>query len=293
MQIIEQNSERALLQDVVAYQKENKIHRCLYLHGDSLQEAPDDYVSLIEEAVHTHFPQKYAKLIACSDRDIFFFTEQGSRKLIALFLQDLFQALAPTQLGTKDFEIYESDMNWAKLVLLAKDKFEQLEKQKTEQEKAQHILEEAHKRHSLLNLKINDEHIASIPNRREKRAKALALIVEDDVFTQKLVRNTLPQTVDVVTAKNGFEAMTLYADHGPDILFLDIGLPDISGHDVLAKVLDMDPAAYIVMLSGNGDQDNIMKAVKAGAKGFVGKPFTKDKVFQNLEKSPHIQAKKH
>ena len=45
------------------------------------------------------------------------------------------------------------------------------------------------------------------------------------------------------------------------------------------------------MFSGNGDRDNVLKAIELGAKGFVGKPFTKDKLFQYIEKSPFIQEK--
>ena len=83
----------------------------------------------------------------------------------------------------------------------------------------------------------------------------------------------------------------IYVNKAPAVRFLDIGLPDIDGHTVLKKVFEIDPDAYVVMFSGNGDKENVMKAVKTGAKGFVGKPFTKDKLYQYIDKSPFVQTK--
>ena len=82
-----------------------------------------------------------------------------------------------------------------------------------------------------------------------------------------------------------------YVNKAPDVLFLDIGLPDINGHEVLEKLFKLDPDAYVVMFSGNGDKENIMKAVELGAKGFVGKPFSQEKLLQYIQKSPFIQEK--
>ena len=84
-----------------------------------------------------------------------------------------------------------------------------------------------------------------------------------------------------------------YVTHAPDVLFLDIELPDITGHDVLQKVLEMDPDAFVIMLSGNGNKENIFKAMKTGAKGFVGKPFTKDKLLQYILKCPKAHEIQH
>jgi two-component system chemotaxis response regulator CheY len=75
------------------------------------------------------------------------------------------------------------------------------------------------------------------------------------------------------------------------VLFLDIGLPDIDGLKVLERIFKLDPQAYVVMFSGNGSKEHIMRAVELGARGFVGKPFTKEKLFQYIEKSPFVQAR--
>lgn len=72
-------------------------------------------------------------------------------------------------------------------------------------------------------------------------------------------------------------------------MFLDINLPDISGHDVLARLRDIDPQIYAVMLSGHTQSENVMEALKMGAKGFVSKPFTKEKLLQYIAKCPKKQ----
>ncbi len=127
--------------------------------------------------------------------------------------------------------------------------------------------------------------------RREARKTSAIMVVEDDAFTQKLIQNTIKDTHKLSIAGDGQGAIMTYVNKAPDVLFLDIGLPDIDGLKVLEKIFKIDPHAYVVMFSGNGDKKNILKAIELGAKGFIGKPFTKDKIFQYINKSPHIQRK--
>ncbi len=88
-------------------------------------------------------------------------------------------------------------------------------------------------------------------------------------------------------------ALDKYTNIAPDILFLDINLPDVTGHELLEKILILDPDAYVIMLSGNCDRDNITQAISKGAKGFIAKPFTKDKLFQYIDRCPTIALKQH
>ena len=127
--------------------------------------------------------------------------------------------------------------------------------------------------------------------RREKREKPGILVVEDDPFSQRLVSKSLEDNFDIYAAVTGQEAVSAYIRHAPDMVFLDIGLPDASGLDVLLKIFEIDAQAHIVMLSGSGSRDNILKAVENGAKGFVGKPFTREKLLQYINKCPFVQAK--
>ena len=113
---------------------------------------------------------------------------------------------------------------------------------------------------------------------RETRPAMHMLLVEDDPLTRRIVSNGFKEECVLVTAENAQDAVKNYLLHAPDIMFLDIGLPDQSGFAVLQKIMEIDPAAYVVMFSGNSYLDNINVAFSAGASGFIAKPFRKDKM---------------
>lgn len=118
-----------------------------------------------------------------------------------------------------------------------------------------------------------------IPERRAQRKDTLVMLVEDDPLSLRLAQRTLTSNkFAVVTAVDGGSARDAYTLNAPTIAFLDIGLPDISGHQVLAELKAADPDAYIVMLSAHSYQQDIMRSMQLGAKGFVCKPFTTAKL---------------
>lgn len=123
---------------------------------------------------------------------------------------------------------------------------------------------------------------AKVLETRGKRQKPCILLVEDDPASLFMAKRALWQDFEVITATNGSEALAAYTANAPDIVFLDIGLPDTSGHRVLEKIVYLDPQASVVMLSGNSFRDEIVKAMKQGAKGFVGKPFSRAKLLHYI-----------
>lgn len=131
--------------------------------------------------------------------------------------------------------------------------------------------------------------IGSIALRRRKRTAPVVMIVEDDRFTANYAINILNKNYDVIHARNGEEAIILYIDHAPDIVFMDIHMPGINGHDALRAIKKIDPEAYAIMLSVDAQKDNIISASKEGAAGFLKKPFSKDRLLQVTRKSPFIQ----
>lgn len=121
---------------------------------------------------------------------------------------------------------------------------------------------------------------------RIARKQTRVLLVEDDTMSLHLARKTLMPEYEVFAATSGMDAQAAYVLHAPDVVFLDIGLPDITGHAVLKNILKCDPTAYVVMLSGNSTREDILKAMHTGAKGFVGKPFSKAKLHQYISQCP-------
>lgn len=114
------------------------------------------------------------------------------------------------------------------------------------------------------------------------------LLVEDDPVTRWMVRNTLRNECDFATAQNGNKALSLYISYQPDIVFLDINLPDRDGHSVLEWIIQHDPGAYIVMFSSKSHLDTIVNTLEDGAKGFISKPFRKSQLIHYIDNCPNI-----
>lgn len=126
---------------------------------------------------------------------------------------------------------------------------------------------------------------ASTTQHRKTRKSHYVMIVEDDPMTRRMVSHAFKEEYAVVTADNAHDAIANYLIYAPDIVFLDIGLPDASGFDVLKDIVATDPEAYVVMFSGNSYLDNVTNALNQGAAGFVAKPFKKENLARYVEDS--------
>ncbi len=188
---------------------------------------------------------------------------------------------------------YEKGINWFHMDSLLKRKFDALtkhiEKGKANAEK----VKKEQIRQSALNQTFPDELLCNIDKRRTEREGVEIVIVEDDPFSRTLVQRSLKTLFSISSAEDGHDAISAYVHKAPDVMFLDIDLPDVNGHEILHKVLSIDPNAYIIMLSGNGDQKNVLSAMKNGAKGFVAKPFAKEKLLAYIQKAPTYQPTTH
>lgn len=139
--------------------------------------------------------------------------------------------------------------------------------------------------------KMADSHkISSIGLRRKRRGYPLVMVVEDDRFTSSYAAHILNTNYEVTLARNGEQGIADYIDHAPDIVFLDINLPGLSGHDTLQSLRAVDSKAFIVMLSVDAVKQNIVKASQGGAYSFLRKPFSREKMIEMVKRSPFIQA---
>ncbi len=108
------------------------------------------------------------------------------------------------------------------------------------------------------------------------------LLVEDDALSRWMVRKSIKDACDLVTAQDARQAISLYQNYKPDMVILDINLPDGSGKEVLKDMLEQDPKAYIVMFSSQDTASNIADTMDKGAKGFIAKPFKKERLFEYI-----------
>lgn len=112
------------------------------------------------------------------------------------------------------------------------------------------------------------------------------LIVDDMTFIRFTMRKILEQNgYEVVgEAKDGAEAVTKYDECTPDIVTMDITMPNMSGIEALKAILAKNPKAKVVMVSAMGQERFVKEAIMCGAKYFILKPFKDDLVIETLNK---------
>lgn len=110
------------------------------------------------------------------------------------------------------------------------------------------------------------------------------LITDDSVFVRTMLKKiVVANGYEVVgEAKNGAEAIKLYKELSPDIVTMDITMPDMDGVRVVKEIIEIDPAANIIMCSAENNRAEIFNAIKAGAKEFIMKPFEEEQVIKTL-----------
>lgn len=136
---------------------------------------------------------------------------------------------------------------------------------------------------------INRHTFAAALHERQTRTDLRMLVVEDQKFSRLMLKNFLAKNYAVAMAESGEEALAIYVATAPDIVFLDIELPKISGHQVRDLLVKLDPGAFIAMVTANNSRQDVATSMKGGAKGFIVKPYTKEKIFDVIDK--YIQEK--
>ena len=127
-------------------------------------------------------------------------------------------------------------------------------------------------------------------NDREYDESSKVLLVEDDAVTRWLVRDSLKGICELMTARSASNVFSMYPSFKPDIVLLDIGLPDNSGSEVLEWIMRNDPNACVIMMSSKDNIDNISGCLEKGAKGFIPKPFVKENLLHYIRTHGRVAA---
>jgi two-component system chemotaxis response regulator CheY len=116
---------------------------------------------------------------------------------------------------------------------------------------------------------------------------ARILVVDDAAFMRKMVSDALAKGGHEVVgeAGNGVEALAQFQALKPDLVTLDITMPEKDGLAALAEIMAADPSAKVVMCSALGQESKVLDAIKLGAKDFVVKPFQPDRVVDAVGKA--------
>ena len=116
---------------------------------------------------------------------------------------------------------------------------------------------------------------------------ARVLVVDDAAFMRKMVGDALAKGGHEVVgeAGNGVEAISQYQALKPDLVTLDITMPEKDGLAALGEIVAADPSARVVMCSALGQESKVLEAIKLGARDFVVKPFQADRVVEAAAKA--------
>lgn len=117
------------------------------------------------------------------------------------------------------------------------------------------------------------------------------LVVDDAAFMRMMIRDILAKEGYVIhEAVNGRDALEKYDEVRPDLVTMDITMPEMNGLDALREIRTSDPVARVLMVSAMGQQKMIVEALEAGAMDFLVKPFQPTKVLETVKKCLQVQA---
>ena len=112
------------------------------------------------------------------------------------------------------------------------------------------------------------------------------LICDDAAFMRMMIKDILTKNgYNVVgEAENGVKAIEAYSDCNPDLVLMDITMPEMNGIDAVKAIKALDPSVKIVMVSAMGQQPMVIEAIQAGANDFIVKPFQAERVLEAVKK---------
>ena len=112
------------------------------------------------------------------------------------------------------------------------------------------------------------------------------LICDDAAFMRMMIKDILTKNGYNIAgeAENGAKAVEKYNELKPDLVLMDITMPEMDGIQALKKIKEADPGASVIMCSAMGQQAMVIEAIQAGAKDFIVKPFQAERVLEAVKK---------
>lgn len=112
------------------------------------------------------------------------------------------------------------------------------------------------------------------------------LICDDAAFMRMMIKDILTKNGYEVAgeAENGAVAVSKYDELHPDLVLMDITMPEMDGIQALKKIKEADAGASVIMCSAMGQQAMVIESIQSGAKDFIVKPFQADRVLEAVRK---------
>lgn len=131
-----------------------------------------------------------------------------------------------------------------------------------------------------------------------KNEKKKVMIVDDAQFTRNMLKNIINkiEQIEVIgEASNGVEAISLYKKLNPDLVTMDLVMPEKGGIEATEEILKINSKAMIVVVSALGQEALVLEAAKKGAKDFIQKPFKTEQILEVMDrilKNKTVEKKK-
>ena len=111
------------------------------------------------------------------------------------------------------------------------------------------------------------------------------LVCDDAAFMRMMIKDILTKNgYNVACEENGLKAIEKFNETKPDLVLMDITMPEMDGIQALKKIKELDPAANVIMCSAMGQQAMVIEAIQSGAKDFIVKPFQAERVLEAVKK---------
>ncbi|MHC3994524.1 response regulator [Sulfurimonas sp. HSL-1656] len=127
----------------------------------------------------------------------------------------------------------------------------------------------------------------------EETKKMSAMVVEDEAVANELLSSTFKNFFkDVTSAFNGKEALELFKEKKPDIVFVDIIMPEMDGIELARKIREMNPQQMVVVISASNDIQKISETIEIGVNSFIQKPIDTKKIIELLQNVTNMVKRK-
>mgnify|MGYP000023942982 FL=1 len=112
------------------------------------------------------------------------------------------------------------------------------------------------------------------------------MVCDDAAFMRMMIKDILVKNGYEIAAEaeNGLKAVEQYPEAKPDLVLMDITMPEVDGIEAVRRIKALDPNANVIMCSAMGQQAMVIEAIQAGAKDFIVKPFQADRVIEAVRK---------
>ena len=112
------------------------------------------------------------------------------------------------------------------------------------------------------------------------------MVCDDAAFMRMVIKDILVKNGYEIAAEaeNGLKAVERYPEAKPDLVLMDITMPEIDGIEAVRRIKALDPNANVIMCSAMGQQSMVIDAIQSGAKDFIVKPFQADRVIESIRK---------